>query len=175
MEDLQASARGTSNADGGRRLRKDGADAFRCEFIRQVDCALIQHWVTTDSNHYDLAIVGDVLEHLKPKGDPCIYWTVHQEVQAYHRRMPALRYLPRRCLRQPARDPSNVCNGNFFDRYNIKEKHIIKTERMDHDEFAHRVGMRIAADLETVFMVRVSSDHADFAAFGPRQALRESS
>ncbi len=93
----------------------------------RVFCALIQDWVLTDSNQYDLAIVGDVLEHLKPREihafiGPCTKKFKHIIVVC-----PLYDIFQDDDYGNPLEIHQTYITEGFFDRYNIKEKHIIKT------------------------------------------------
>lgn len=92
----------------------------------RISWALIQDWVATDPGCYDLAVFGDVLEHLSPR---------------------EIRRVIKQCLGKfkeliivcPLHDISqNEAYGNrlevhatyvtpgFFDNFNVVEKHIVK-------------------------------------------------
>jgi hypothetical protein len=87
---------------------------------------LIQEWVIKDSNMYDLAIFGDVLEHLKPKEihaviKECLYKFRHLVVIC-----PLHDIFQDESYSNPLEVHQTYITSNFFDRYNCIEKHIIK-------------------------------------------------
>jgi hypothetical protein len=86
---------------------------------------LIEEWIRTDSGEYDLAIFGDVLEHLTPR-------QIHNTLRACATRFKAM------VVVSPLHDIfQESCYGNdlevhrsfitsgFFDKYDVVEKHIV--------------------------------------------------
>jgi hypothetical protein len=91
----------------------------------EVRPVLIEDWIRTDSGEYDLAIFGDVLEHLTPR-------QIHETLGACATRFKAM------IVVSPLHDIfQESCYGNalevhrsfitsgFFDRYDVVEKHIV--------------------------------------------------
>ena len=88
--------------------------------------ALIQDWVFKDSNIYDLAIFGDVLEHLKPKD---IHTVIRQCLNKFKHIIvicPLHDIFQDDFYGNPLEVHQTYITSKFFDRYNCIEKHIVK-------------------------------------------------
>jgi Methyltransferase domain len=92
----------------------------------KVHCALIQQWVFEDAGKYDVAIFGDVLEHLKP-GE------IHKVIgQCLARFNHIIVVCPLHDIFQDDAYGNELevhrtyITSGFFDRYNCVEKHIMK-------------------------------------------------
>jgi hypothetical protein len=88
--------------------------------------ALIQDWVLKDSNMYDLAIFGDVLEHLKPKDIHAVIKRCHHKFRHLIVICPLHEIFQEDNYGNPLEVHQTYITSNFFDRYNCIEKHIIK-------------------------------------------------
>lgn len=92
----------------------------------EVHCSLIQNWVKTNIVSYDLAIFGDVLEHLTSEE---IHKVISQCMNVFKR---ILIVCPLHNIFQEA-EYGNILEvhrtyitRHFFDRYNPNEVHIIR-------------------------------------------------
>ena len=93
----------------------------------QVDGQLIQKWLATNNEQNDVAIFGDVLEHLTPR-------EIHEVIRLC---LPVFRAIIIVCpLHDIFQDESygnplevhrTYVTDNFFDCYDISEKHIIQS------------------------------------------------
>jgi hypothetical protein len=92
-----------------------------------VDNQLIQDWLATNSRHYDMAIFGDVLEHLTPK-------QIHQVIR---RCLSTFKNILIVCpLHEIFQDEAygnalevhhSYVTESFFDSYEIVEKHLVRS------------------------------------------------
>jgi len=94
----------------------------------EVHHTLIQSWVFEDSSHYDLAIFGDVLEHLRPT-------EIHRVLRACLGRFkhivvicPLYEIFQEDVYGNPLEVHQTYITSSFFDRYKPTEKHTIKGE-----------------------------------------------
>jgi 2-polyprenyl-3-methyl-5-hydroxy-6-metoxy-1,4-benzoquinol methylase len=92
----------------------------------KVSCALIQDWVFQDRNTYDLAIFGDVLEHLKPKDIHKIIKQCHNKFKQIIVICPLHDIFQEEAYGNPLEVHRTYVTDNFFDRYHCIEKHIKK-------------------------------------------------
>jgi hypothetical protein len=90
--------------------------------VRQM---LIEDWIGTDSGEYDLAIFGDVLEHLTPR-------QIHTTLRACATRFKAIIVVsPLHDIFQeswygnPLEVHRSYITSDFFDRYGPAEKHVV--------------------------------------------------
>lgn len=88
--------------------------------------ALIQDWVFKDSNMYDLAIFGDVLEHLKPNEIHAVIKQCHHKFRHIIIICPLHDIFQEDVHDNPLEVHQTYITSNFFDRYNCIEKHIKK-------------------------------------------------
>jgi hypothetical protein len=93
----------------------------------EVDHALLQEWVLAGSEHYDLAVFGDVLEHLPPRA-------VHAVLERALRRFKhVIIVVPLHDLFQDDKDGNTLeihrtyMTRSFFDRYQPLEQHIVSS------------------------------------------------
>jgi hypothetical protein len=92
----------------------------------EVSCSLIQEWVFNDLNIYDLAIFGDVLEHLKPKE---IHAVIGQCISKFKHIVvicPLHEIFQEDAYGNALEVHQTYITTNFFDRYNWVEKHVVK-------------------------------------------------
>lgn len=91
----------------------------------EVSNNLIQDWIEANSDHYDLAVFGDVLEHLSTSE---INRVMQKSIQMFDH---IIIQVP---LHEIFQDGGNAIRlethrsyitANFFDRYLLQEKHII--------------------------------------------------
>ncbi|MHA1661191.1 MAG: hypothetical protein ACTSUT_18990 [Promethearchaeota archaeon] len=105
---------------------KKAADMLRDkEFYDLVYNELLEEWLDKSDEDYDLAILGDVLEHLRPR----------MIRKVLKKAMPKFRnviiVVPLHDIYQDALNENKLeihqayITSNFFDRYSPKEKHII--------------------------------------------------
>jgi hypothetical protein len=96
----------------------------QCGPYDQVEHKLIQDWIHTDNNSYDLAIFGDVLEHLTPRE---IHTVINQILRKFNH---IIIVIPLHDIFQDDAYGNDLeihktyVTANFFDRYNPVEKHI---------------------------------------------------
>jgi hypothetical protein len=109
---------------------KETVDMLNRQLVYDRVCHnLIQDWVNINHDTYDLAIFGDVLEHLKPK-------EIHRAIKK------CLACFKQIIIICPINDIfQGAALGNslnvhrtyvmidFFDRYNLAEKHIVRGKR----------------------------------------------
>jgi hypothetical protein len=91
-----------------------------------VCCALIQDWIYRDMSRYDLAIFGDVLEHLKPDE---IHASIRRCLKMFKNIIiicPLYDIFQDELYGNPLEIHSAYINEGFYNRYNIVEKHVIK-------------------------------------------------
>jgi Methyltransferase domain len=91
----------------------------------EVHHALLQEWLASSSEHYDLAVFGDVLEHVPPR-------TVHAVIErALERFSNVIVVAPLHDLFQDDKDGNTLeihrtyMTRGFFDRYRPLEQHVI--------------------------------------------------
>ena len=103
------------------------AQMLSCQSLyNEVYHTLIQEWNFKDLTKYDLAIFGDVLEHLTPKE---INIVIRQCIKKFKH---IIVICPLHIISQEERygNPLEIhqtyVTSNFFDRYNPIEKHIVK-------------------------------------------------
>ena len=109
--------------------------------------SLIQDWVSRDSDTYDLAIFGDVLEHLEARE---IHVVIRQCLRKFRNIIvvcPLHEIFQDELYGNPLEVHRAYVTENFFDRYNVIEKHIVK------GTYWHIMNVRITSmsEAETVF------------------------
>lgn len=97
------------------------------QIYSEVDNRLIQDWLATNSNHYDMAIFGDVLEHLSSK-------QIHQVIRLC---LPTFKIILIVCpLHEIFQDEAygnalevhqTYVTESFFDSYEVTEKHLVRS------------------------------------------------
>ena len=92
----------------------------------EVYYSLIQEWVFKDLNKYDLAIFGDVLEHLTPKKIHTIIGRCLNKFKHIIVICPLHEIFQEEIYGNPLEVHQTYVTDTFFDRYNIIEKHIVK-------------------------------------------------
>ncbi len=92
----------------------------------EVHHALLQDWVRKDSQMYDVAIFGDVLEHLKPTEIHAVIRQCHRTFRHIIIICPLHDIFQEETYGNPLEIHQTYITSNFFDRYNWGEKHIIK-------------------------------------------------
>lgn len=98
----------------------------------EVHQALLQDWLRACATDHDLAIFGDVLEHLRPR-------TIHRAIRDALRHFRELIIVVPLChLMQDTVDgnPLEIHRGyltrGFFDRYEPVEKHIVRAGHLEY-------------------------------------------
>jgi len=87
---------------------------------------LLQRWVEKDAGTYDLAIFGDVLEHLTPSE---IHMVVQQSLTKFKRIIivcPLHDIFQEDCYGNSLEVHRAYITANFFDRYHPTEKHVVQ-------------------------------------------------
>jgi hypothetical protein len=109
----------------------------------EVHYDLLQRWIDKDTQHYDLAIFGDVLEHLTPR-------EIHQAIKRSLKKFDCIIIVcPLQDIFQNAwyENPLEVHRtyivSHFFDRYKPIEKHIVRG-----DDWTI-MNVRISSELKT--------------------------
>jgi hypothetical protein len=94
----------------------------------RVDAMLLQDWISRESQHYSVAIFGDVLEHIKPR-------EIHKVLRRCIRKFDHIIIVaPLHDIYQddaygnPLEIHRTYITQNFFDRYKPVEKHIVHGE-----------------------------------------------
>jgi hypothetical protein len=88
--------------------------------------ALIQDWVFADQESYDLAIFGDVLEHLRP-GE--IHGVLRQCLKKFSHIIvvcPLHDILQNEISGNALEAHQTYVTSRFFDRYNCAERHVVR-------------------------------------------------
>jgi hypothetical protein len=91
----------------------------------EVHHELLQDWIQKDSHHYDLAIFGDVLEHLTPKEIHCV---IKQSITKFDHIIitsPLYDIFQEQSYNNPLEVHRTYLTSSFFDRYNPIEKHLV--------------------------------------------------
>jgi hypothetical protein len=86
----------------------------------------IQEWLNTNTDSYDLAIFGDVLEHLTAKE---IHRVIKQSINKFEQIIiicPLYNLFQGASYGNPLEIHRTFITSNFFDRYHPAEKHIIR-------------------------------------------------
>lgn len=94
----------------------------------EVNGSLIQKWVLSDPNSYDLAIFGDVLEHLTPKEIHMVLGKCLNKFKHIVVICPLQDIFQDDAYGNQLEVHKTYITNNFFDRYNIIDKHIVKKE-----------------------------------------------
>jgi hypothetical protein len=92
----------------------------------EVHNLLIQDWLYSDSKKYDMAIFGDVLEHLKPKEIHKVIKCCIDKFRLIVIICPLHNIHDKEEYDNPLEDHQTYITNGFFDRYEWVEKHIIK-------------------------------------------------
>lgn len=101
------------------KLREDG-------IYDEVHGCLLQDWLRQDSNSYDLAIFGDVLEHLTPKD---IHWVIGQCMKRFRHIIvviPLYDIFQDAVYENPLEVHRAYVTESFFNSYPVTEKHIVE-------------------------------------------------
>lgn len=91
----------------------------------RIDNVLLEHWTHNNVNKYDLAIFGDVLEHLKPR---IIRQVINKSLKFFKH---IIIVVPLHEIFQGAEYGNELeihrtyIGADYFDRYDPKEKHIV--------------------------------------------------
>lgn len=88
--------------------------------------SLIQDWVFNNSDVYDLALFGDVLEHLKPKQIHTVIRHCLSKFKDIVVVCPLHDIFQDEAYGNPLEVHQAYITNKFFDRYNCIEKHIVK-------------------------------------------------
>jgi len=99
---------------------------LRDKLYNHVCFSLIQEWIYRDRKNYDLAVFGDVLEHLKPKE---IHTVIRKCLNKFRHIIvvcPLYDIFQDEHYGNPLEAHLTYITENFFDEYNIAEKHVIK-------------------------------------------------
>jgi hypothetical protein len=91
----------------------------------EVKHTLIQQWINSDSAYYDLAIFGDVLEHLKPKEIHYIIKKCRSKFKKIIIICPLYEIFQEELYGNALEIHQTYITSSFFDKYNPIEKHII--------------------------------------------------
>jgi hypothetical protein len=92
----------------------------------EVHESLIQAWVAKDANHYDLAIFGDVLEHLAPREIHAVLGQCLKKFKHIIVICPLHEVFQEDIYDNPLEVHQTYVTIDFFDRYNVIEKHLVK-------------------------------------------------
>jgi hypothetical protein len=98
----------------------------REKWYDNVCCSLIQEWIYRDKKSYDLAIFGDVLEHLNPKE---IHATIRRCLKKFKSIIiicPLYDIFQDEIYGNPLEVHAAYLTEGFFKNYNIIEKHVIR-------------------------------------------------
>jgi len=99
-----------------------------CErgLYNEIYSGLISDWLIENTNIYDLALFGDVLEHLKPRD----IHKVIKECYKYFKNIivvcPLHSIFNEDRINNPLEDHKTYITENYFNRYTPYEKHIIR-------------------------------------------------
>ena len=96
-----------------------------CGLYDKVHHCLIQDWIRHNSSHYDLAIFGDVLEHLSHKE---LRRVVKKSLQLFDHviiHVPLHAILQDDAYGNPLEIHRSYITERFFDRYRPTQKHIV--------------------------------------------------
>jgi hypothetical protein len=93
----------------------------------QVDEALIQDWMTANRNQYDLAIFGDVLEHLTTGEIHRVMSRCLKSFKAIIIVCPLHEIFQDEAYGNPLEIHHSYITEDFFDRYDCREKHIVRS------------------------------------------------
>ena len=92
----------------------------------EVQHDLLQVWIQRDSHHYDLAIFGDVLEHLTLRE---IHWVIKKSIKKFDHIIivtPLQEIFQEETYGNPLEVHRTYIISCFFDRYSPIEKHIVR-------------------------------------------------
>lgn len=90
-----------------------------------VKVCLLQDWVQQNAAHYDLAIFGDVLEHLTPSQ---IYKVMNKCTETFDHiiiHAPLYEIFQESVHGNPLQFHQSYITPRFFDRFSVTEKHIV--------------------------------------------------
>lgn len=93
----------------------------------QVDCQLIQDWIATNRQHYDLAIFGDVLEHLTRAEIDRVMAHCLRHFKVIIVVCPLHEIFQDEAYGNDLEIHHTYVTEDFFDRYGYQEKHIVRS------------------------------------------------
>jgi len=114
--------------DGYKKAAEGLEESHLCD---KVDNMLLERWFDNNTDKYDLAIFGDVLEHLPPK---VIRRVVEKALSTFKYIIiviPLYDIFQRDTYGNKLEDHKAYIGPKFFDRYHPIEKHIVSRERHD--------------------------------------------